>query len=268
MDKKRKINVLIVDDDEMARKQSAQKIGLFVEPEFIYMASNSVEIMSIVKRVPIALAFLDLEMPDTDGFFVAGYLKENQPKAKYVFLTGHAEFGAKSYDYEPLDFLCKPLDVMRLQKTFDRFDKTRQEEKRSKKKIAVETSSGFVMISPDEIWYITREHRKSVIYCKGNENNRNSSKNDSGNGDNRNANVQSYTAKGSLDELELIFSDYGIFRCHQSYLVPLKKIERVMQTEFGRSYWAILSEGEKIPVSRGRYSELRQAMAESGVQFI
>lgn len=240
------INVLIAEDDEHSLNQSRKKIELYVPADRILTARDSGEILWIIQNKSIDLAFLDMELPDTDGFSVADYLKECQPEAKFVFLTGHVELGAKSYDYEPLDFLCKPVDAMRLQKTFQRFARSRQVPKPVKEKIAIEATVGFIMVYPDEISYITRESRKSVIYCK----------------------EQSYIAKGSLDELELIFSDYGFFRCHQSYLAPLRRIVRVIQSEFGRAFWAVLDTEDKIPVSRGKYAALRNAIAEMGTRFV
>lgn len=240
------INVLIVDDDTHSLIQSKKKIELYVPSECIYTAINSVEIMQVIKNVSIDLAFLDVEMPDTDGFSVANYIKECQSAAKCVFLTGHVEFGAKSYDYEALDFLCKPMDAMRLQKTFERFMRTRQNQKQKKETIAIEGTEGFVLICPDEVKYITRENRKSVIYCK----------------------EICHVAKSSLDELELIFSDFGLFRCHQSYLVSVEKIKQVKRSDFGRAFWAILNTEEKIPISRGKYALLRNELSKQGTHFI
>ena len=240
------INVLIVDDERGSLEQSREKIEIYVPPDRIFLAENSVEILQAVKNISVDLAFLDLEMPDTDGFTVADYIRENQPETKCVFLTGHVELGARSYDYEALDFLCKPVDAMRLRKTFERFARTRQKQVRREGKIAIDSAAGFVMIQPEEIRYITRENRKAVIYC----------------GEER------HVARSGLDELELIFSDFGLFRCHQSYLVPLGRIRQVRQAEFGRTFCAVLDTGEKIPVSRGKYALLREKMSEYGASFI
>lgn len=234
------INVLIVDDDRSSLEQSKAKVGLYVPADRIFLAADSVEIMGVIKSIPVDLAFLDLEMADTDGFSVAEYIRENQPGARYVFLTGHVELGAKSYDYEALDFLCKPLDVMRLQKTFDRFARAGRGQLRREEKIAIDSAEGLVMIRPDEVRYITRENRRAVLYC----------------GEER------HVARSGLDELELIFDDFGWFRCHQSYLIPVDKVRQVRQAEFGRTFCAVLDTGDKIPVSRGRYGALREAMTE------
>lgn len=239
-------NILIIDDEPVSMEQSRQMVSLYVDPDSIHTASNSVEVMRILQSVPIDLAFVDIEMPDNDGFTIAGYIQSAQPKASYVFLTGHTELGAKSYDYEPLDFLCKPLNALRLQKTFQRFEKSRPRSRALLEQIAVESASGFVLVSPAEIIYITRESRKTVLYCQ----------------------KQRYTVKTSLDELELIFSDYDLFRCHQSYLISLHQVAGVTHSDFGRTYWAVLKSGQRIPVSRGKYAAIQEKLRENGVQFL
>lgn len=185
-------------------------------------------------------------MPDTDGFSIIEYLRSTQPGAKSVFLTGHTELGAKSYDYEPLDFLCKPLDTLRLKKTFERFERSRSPGRQSREQVALEGASGFVLVSPCDILYIAREGRKAVIHCK----------------------TENHMVPYALDELETIFSDFGLFRIHQSYLVPLERIGRVMRSEFGKTYSATLTDGTQVPVSRGKYGALREHLAAEGIQFV
>lgn len=242
----RPIQILIVDDDPISLEQSRQKIALYAGGGQIHTARNGMEVMEVLRDTAIDLAFVDVEMPDTDGFSVVNYIRETQPRAKYVFLTGHAELGAKSYDYEPLDFLCKPLDALRLKKTFERFEHSRSQNRYARDQVAVEGANGFVLISPADILYIARENRKAVIHCK----------------------TESHTVKYSLDELEAIFSDFGLFRIHQSYLVPLDRIARVMKAEFGKTYSATLTDGTQVPVSRGKYGQLREYLAGEGIQFL
>lgn len=239
-------NVLIIDDEPASLEQSRESVLLFVPEERVYTAANAVEVMRTLQSVPIDLAFVDIEMADTDGFTVADCIRSAQPKARYVFLTGHTELGAKSYDYEPLDFLCKPVNPLRLKKTFERFEKSRAPGRGERGQIAVESTAGFVLISPDEILYITRESRKAVIHCG----------------------AQRYTVKKPLEELELIFGEFDLFRCHQSYLVSLPHIAGVAQADFGRTYWAVLDSGDRVPVSRNRYADMRECLRSYGVQFL
>lgn len=242
MTEKRAINILIVDDDAAAIAQARQNIAFYVEEQRIYHASNAVEMMRLLTTIPMDLAFLDMEMPDIDGFSIADYLAKVQPKTRYVFLTGHTELGAKSYEYEPLDFLCKPVNALRLQKTFERFDRI-SGARPAQEKIAVETGEGLVLIPPQEIRYISRDNRKTVINCAD----------------------KNYAVKMPLAELEIMFADYDLIRCHQSFLVALDHVASAEKAAFGRTYAAVLDTGDKIPVSRGRYPELWEKLTEKGV---
>ena len=245
MEKKRKINVLIVDDDDVAREEARRAVSLFVEEKRVLTASDSLLMMRALQSNRIDLAFLDMEMPDTDGFSIADYLIKAQPDTKFVFLTGHTELGAKSYDYEPLDFLIKPINVMRLRKTFERYDRIKAPE-RSEGSIALETSAGFVLVEPNDILYISRDSRKAVVHCKGAE----------------------YVVNNALTELELMFADYGLMRCHQSFLLSLRHVKSVEKSGLGRTFHAVLDTGEQVPVSREKFLELKELLAKNGARFV
>ncbi len=240
------LQILVLDDEPMALLESVQKLSLYIPERNIHRASNAVETMRILKTMPIDIAFIDAEMPDTDGFTVAEYIKNTQPKTQIVFLTGHTELAAKSYDYEPLDFLTKPVDALRLKKTFDRYLARRTPQAKQKERIAVETTTGFVLISPEDIHYIARESRKTVIHCAS--------------GD--------YAVRYSLDEMEATFEEFDLFRCHQSYLVPLGRIVSVSQADFGKTYYACLTDGQKIPVSHNKFAALKKHLKDWGIHFI
>ncbi|MDE6167368.1 MAG: LytTR family DNA-binding domain-containing protein [Acetatifactor sp.] len=188
-------------------------------------------------------------MPDTSGFSIAEWRPQNYPGISYVVLTGCVDFAARSYDYEPLDFLTKPIDLMRLRKTLERYESRSQQPAPdySRERIAVETSIGFVLLAPSEISYIGKERREVKLYCH---------------------NGETYVVRHSLDELEGIFSDFGFFRIHQSCLAPLSNIVSVRPSRFGKTYEAVLSDQTCLPVSRDKYQKLRSFLISRGVQFI
>ena len=241
-----KIRVLILDDEIASSEHSKAAMTAFIPEENIYLASSAVEAMRILEYSPVDLAFLDIEMPDTDGFSIAEYVHKSHPQIKVVFLTGHAELGAKSFDYEPFDFLTKPVDVMRLRKTLDRYVAREQNAQPKKELVAVDTGTGLVLLCPTDIRYIAKEKRKTVIYCA----------------------EESYNVQYSLEELEIIFSDYGMFRSHQSFLVPLDKIVSVQPADFGKTYVANLQGGGQVPVSRIQYSKLRGHLIANGIRIL
>ncbi len=242
---KKNWRILILDDEPDALEASARKIAYYVQEDGIRTAKTVEEFFLTLENFTPDLVFIDMELSDTDGFAVADYITANLPDTRFVFLTGHTELGAKSYDYEPLDFLSKPLDLLRLGKTMERFERS-QTRRSGSGRVAVESTEGFVLISPDEVTHITREGRRTVLYCGG----------------------ICYTLTGTMDQAEMIFSDYGLFRCHQSYLVNLNHIHSILKSEYGRTYEAQLDNGVRIPVSRHRYEALKEALSRVGTQFL
>lgn len=244
----RTIPVLIVDDDANSMKLSRQAMEQLIEPSCVHCASSASETIQVLQDTPIELAFLDIDMPDTNGFSIAEYIHRNYPSIAYVFLTGYVDFAARSFDYEPLDFLTKPIDLMRLQKTLDRFEhRSRQNTEAHQERIALDTSEGLVLLTPGEISHIVKEHRTVKILC---------------------LDGREYGVRRSMDELEAIFSDFGFFRTHQSYLVPLSNVVSVRPARFGKTYEALMENGACLPVSRDRYQRIRTYLSSRGVHFI
>lgn len=241
--------VLIVDDDAPSLNMSRKAMEALLPAENIRCASTAAETIAILGEGQVDLVFLDIDMPDTSGFSIAEYLGKNCPQVKFVFLTGYVDFAARSYDYEPLDFLTKPIDLMRLRKTLERYELRSQPSATlpACERIAIDTNDGFTLVYPAEIAYIGKEHRVLMLHC---------------------LNGNQFVVRHSLDELESIFSDFGFFRIHQSYLVPLNNITSVRPARFGRTYEAMLGEGVCLPVSRDKYQKLRSFLTSRGVQFI
>lgn len=241
--------VLIVDDDAPSLNMSRKAMEALLPAENIRCASTAAETIAILGEGQVDLVFLDIDMPDTSGFSIAEYLGKNCPQVKFVFLTGYVDFAARSYDYEPLDFLTKPIDLMRLRKTLERYELRSQPSTTPPacERIAIDTNDGFTLVYPAEIAYIGKEHRVLMLHC---------------------LNGNQFVVRHSLDELESIFSDFGFFRIHQSYLVPLNNITSVRPARFGRTYEAVLGEGVCLPVSRDKYQKLRSFLTSRGVQFI
>lgn len=244
----RTLQILIVDDDEHSLRFSRSAMEQLVEPTCIHCARTAAETMRILSEHTIELAFLDIDMPDTNGFSIAEYIGQHCPGVQYIFLTGYADFAARSYEYEALDYLIKPVDLMRLQKALERYESRNQQSlDYSKERVAMDTNEGFVLLSPAEIAYMTTERRLVKVRC---------------------LDGREYSVRHTLDEVEAIFSDFGFFRIHQSYLAPLSNIISIRPSKFGRAYEAVLSEQICLPVSRDKYQKLRSFLISRGVQFI
>lgn len=237
--------ILLVDDQPVAAQDSIAALEHFAQAGQILFAEDAGKARRILDTEPVRLAFLDIEMPGGDGFSLAAYIEREHPGLPYVFLTGHADFALESYEYEPVDFLTKPVDIRRMERTFEkvrrRTDAPRQE------KIAVRSGSDYLFLEPGQILYICKEKRKVQIHMKDG---------------------STCQTSHTLEELERIFKEYHFFRCHQSFLAPLANIRAAGASRFGQTYEAGLEGGVRIPVSRSRYGKLKEEMERQGLSFL
>jgi two-component system LytT family response regulator len=114
-----KIRVLVVDDEPLARRGIRQLLR--PEKDFVIVgeAANGHEAIAAMQKLTPDLVFLDIQMPLLDGFsFVEKVGAENLPAI--VFVTAYDEHAIRAFEINALDYLLKPIDAERFQKTLNR----------------------------------------------------------------------------------------------------------------------------------------------------
>ena len=114
-----KFRVLIVDDEPLARRGICQLLE--TETDFIVAgeAANGREAAAFIEKLAPDLVFLDINMPLLDGFgFLENFAAENLPEI--VFVTAYDEHAIRAFEAGALDYLLKPINSERFQKTLER----------------------------------------------------------------------------------------------------------------------------------------------------
>ncbi len=104
-----KIKVAIVDDEPLARMRIRNLIAQDVDLEVIAEAESGLEAVSVVNRTQPDLLFLDIQMPDFDGFQVLSKL-DHSKLPSVIFVTAFDEFAIKAFERNAIDYLLKPFD--------------------------------------------------------------------------------------------------------------------------------------------------------------
>src|SRR5688572_17974322 len=105
----RKIRTVIVDDEDLARERLCSLLAKEKEIEVIGEASDGKSAVALIDSEKPDLVFLDVQMPELDGFEVLQNLsKEHMPNV--VFVTAHDKFALKAFDVHAVDYLLKPFD--------------------------------------------------------------------------------------------------------------------------------------------------------------
>lgn len=234
------LHILLVDDESHARSHLAALLEDFPNVTVAGSVSGGAEAISFLRRTAVDLIFLDIEMGDVSGFDLARHIQSVYPKVMLVFLTGHVDFALNGYEFQPLDFLIKPVNPLRLERVILQAEE--QLGKRTPKtpavRVGLQVNGGLEIIQVDSILYIEKQGRKVYLVP---------------------AKSSRYQSYDTMQKLQGIFELYGFFRCHQSFLVRLDAMQGVYLDETRKCHKILLfGTEEQIPLSRGKYPELRE----------
>src|SRR5258705_5892409 len=104
-----KIRGLIVDDEPLARERLASLLAPEKDIEVIGQCANGIEALAAIQEKTPDLVFLDVQMPELDGFGVLSAL-EGEHKPAVIFVTAHDRFALKAFELHAIDYLLKPFD--------------------------------------------------------------------------------------------------------------------------------------------------------------
>lgn len=109
------MKVLIIDDSRLARLELAAQLQQIKGAEWVGEAANIEEAKQAVLALQPDVLLLDIHMPGGDGFQL---LEQLQPVPQVIFVTAYDQYAVKSFEYNALDYLLKPVTQARLQAAF------------------------------------------------------------------------------------------------------------------------------------------------------
>jgi len=258
------VKVLIVDDDKRERIVLRYVVEQIKDVTIVGEAVHGLEALMFCQEKKVDLVLLDIAMPEMGGLETARKLKEMKEPPLFAFVTARREMAVDAYDLGALDFIVKPIEQQRLEKTIERakeriVHKSYVEEivrdrlkeridfmlQRYKNyevfsnKLPIREKGKIVLLNQDDIVYCESQGKKVFICTKD------------GTG---------YLSNYTLNELESRLDHTNFFRAHQAFIVNLNYIKEIVNFGEG-SYILHLNNGAKnIILSRSRAKQLRQKM--------
>lgn len=234
------IKVLIVDDEPLARENLRVFLQEQSDIEIVGECSNAVEGIGAVHKLRPDVLFLDIQMPRVSGLEMVGMI-EASALPHIVFVTAYDEHALKAFEEHATDYLLKPIDPQRLERTLDWL------RSRGTNPPPPPPGSGSVLqqipclarnriqlIPLDEVEYIHTD-------ISGNR-------------------VVAGDRQGMTElTLKLLQERTPLMRCHRQYLVNLTRIEEIQLLENG-SAEIVMRSGQRVPVSRRHLREIKDKL--------
>jgi DNA-binding LytR/AlgR family response regulator len=149
------LNCIIVDDDKLSCKVLEGFVGKSKSLNLIGIFSDSVSARNeLSSRKDIDLIFLDIEMPEMDGFDFIGSL-EYPPNI--IIVSSSEDYALKAFDFSVVDYLLKPVTYSRFCKSVDKVDRyfsRKDSTKEGEEEIFIKKGSTLVKLKIREIIYV------------------------------------------------------------------------------------------------------------------
>ena len=214
-------------------------------------ATSADEGERIILAIQPHIVFLDIQMPDRNGFELLQSL--SQTSFQLIFVTAHDQYGIQAVKFSAIDYLLKPVSADELktavQKALEKNLQTRQNLQlenlmRLLQQKGEKGSHRIALQSTRETRFVETE---KIIRCESSNNYTSFFL----------ADKEKIVTSRPIFEYEELLSDYGFIRCHQRHLVNKKFIKSWVKEDGG---YLLLEDGSQIPVARNRKDEVRELL--------
>jgi len=253
----KKIKTLIVDDEPLARERLATLLANEPDIEIVAQCRDGEEAVTSVHDHAPDLMFLDVQMPQMNGFEVIDAVgPERMPLV--IFVTAYDQHAIAAFDVNAVDYLLKPVEPNRLETTVDRVRRRIHSERPGgrpageldkvlhllgdrqdlREQLALKVGDRFLLIQADEVVHASVED--DVITVETNS-------------------LSGTSNYRTLDELQAHLDPTVFWRVHRSHLVNINKIKEIVPW-FSRNFLLKMRDpkGTEIPVSRSQTKRLRE----------
>lgn len=114
------MNVMIVDDEKLARDEMRYLLEDEPDIRVVCEAGSGSEALKMLDENDIDLVFLDIQMPEMDGFQVVQSLLQRPDTPLVIFATAYDNYAIRAFEVNALDYLLKPVEKDRLKKALER----------------------------------------------------------------------------------------------------------------------------------------------------
>lgn len=250
------ITVVIADDEPLARKKIRMLLAKEAEMRILGEAVNAKYAVEMVNALRPDLLFLDVQMPDTDGFDVLEQIvPEEMPSV--IFTTAHDRYAVRAFESQAFDYLLKPFDETRFTKALHRVKShltaAGKAQAASKwieslgswknpngqmERFVIKSAGRIIFVNSSEIDWFEAEANYVRLHVG----------------------CSSYSIRGTIGETETKLDRERFVRIHRSIIVNVSRITEVRPCNSGE-FIVKMAQGKELPASRSYRDNLEPLLA-------
>jgi two-component system, LytTR family, response regulator len=239
----RKLRVLVVDDEPLARSNLTVLLRLNGDIEVVAECGSGLEAVAEVRSQKPDLLFLDVQMPECDGFDVLELLGGDLPPA-VIFVTAYDEYALRAFEAGALDYLLKPFDNARFNRALGRAKERiahGSDPQRRIERVAVKSAGQVAFLRISEIDWIEAADYYVCLHVGS----------------------KTHMLRRSMSELAQELDPRVFCRIHRSTIVNLDRTCGLELNEAGE-YDVLLDNGTKLRLSRRYRTQLESRLGTTG----
>lgn len=194
-----KLNVIIIDDEEPARKVLRSLLTNFFQEITIVGEAHSLQVaIELIKRNKPDLVFLDIEMPKQSGLLLRKELGE-AIDFEIIVTTAYPSYALQAFEIAAIDYLLKPIDIRKLEASLKRISIKREK----LPKLTINEKGKTLYVDYNQIVCLVADGSYTKIFKKD---------------------KTVIVSSKNLSYYESIIDSRSFYRCHRSYLVNIDSV--------------------------------------------
>jgi two-component system LytT family response regulator len=239
------ITAILVEDERLSAELLQNMLKDHCpEVEIQGLAHGVDEAIDLITEKKPELVFLDIEMQTGTGFDVLQKVKGIP--FKVIFTTAYDHYALKAIKFSAIDYLLKPIDVLELKDAVQKVSTTKSSDTENKLSwllknlssaknedysISLSTMEGIEFVDVKSIIRLEANGPYTHFYIKNN---------------------QKLLISKNLKEYEMLLTDHGFFRIHNSHIVNVREVKKISKADGG---YAVMSDGSTISISPRKKDE-------------
>jgi two-component system LytT family response regulator len=228
-----RLRVLVVDDEPLARSNLLHALRLRNDVDVLGDCETSAAALETIRREHPDLVFLDVRMPEYDGFDILEMLGSEAPPA-VIFVTAYDQYALKAFEAGALDYLLKPFTNARFARALDRARERiaqRQQPPARMDRFTIKSAGKVLFLSASEVDWIEAADYYASLHVG----------------------ARTHLLRRSMNDLESDLDPARFCRIHRSTIVNLDRVREIC-FDSEAEYEVVLADNTRLRLSR-RYKK-------------